>query len=301
MAAAAAWIATPRLALAKSASRPDLTGTWTNAWYTWLQRPKALKSLVLTPAEAEAFEGPRRRLRGELPDKSDGLGQNESEFPDQGPGLAHIRGEIRSSWITDPADGRIPWKAGVLDRLDLDPDHGDADNVEARDTDERCLTNSSATAPLTNSHDANLIQIVQTPGWVAIVGEKNHEIRIVRMIGADPPSSRAALSSWNGASSGRWEGATLVVETTGLRPGTTKVGDDLWLSDQARVTERFTRNGPGEIAYEFQVEDPTLFTRTWRGEEVFRKAEGRMFEYACHEGNYALPGILTGGQKAQAK
>ena len=175
-----------------------------------------------------------------------------------------------------------------------DPAEEIFDNVEVRDTDERCLTAASGAAPLVNSHDANVIQIVQTPGWVAIVGEKNHEARIVR-IGAGP---EPALGSWSGVSVGRWEGATLVVTTTGLRPGVTKIIDNFYLSDRSRVTEWFTRTGPAEISYRFEVEDPTLFTQVWRAEEVFRASEGLMYEYACHEGNYSLPGILAGGKTA---
>jgi len=96
---------------------------------------------------------------------------------------------------------------------------------------------------------------------------------------------------------GHWEGATLVVVTTDLRPGLTKVSDELKLSDHARVVERFTRTGPREISYLFEVSDPTLFTQTWRGEMVFRPAEGPLYEYACHEGNYSLPSILAAARQ----
>jgi len=297
----AAALPAPSLA-ARARPRPaparDLTGVWTNAWYTKLERPKAFKALAATPAEAEAYEQPRRKLHGELASKEDLLGQNESEFPDNGPGLARIRGEIRTSWITDPPDGRIPWKPDQAKRLYI---HAEApevlDNVENRDTDERCLTNGSGTAPLINSHDANLVQIVQTAGAVAIVGEKNHETRIVRLDGAAGPP---ALAAWTGVSLGRWEGDTLVVETTGLRPGDTKLDDNLYLTDHARVVERFTRTGPREITYLFEVTDPTLFTRPWRGEMVFRPAEGLIYEYACHEGNYSLPTILHAARAADS-
>ncbi|HZZ33315.1 MAG TPA: hypothetical protein VFE10_15125 [Phenylobacterium sp.] len=299
-AGAAAWTGGARAAPAPAG---DLTGVWTNAWYTWLQRPKAFKALVVPPAEAEAYEAPRRAHKGELIDPvHDVLGQNESEFPDNGPGLARIRGEIRSSWIVDPADGRIPWKPEARTRLHIGRDTEDYDNVEARDTDERCLTNASGAAPLVNSHDANLIQIVQTPGWLAIVGEKDHETRIVEIVGPGLDARRSmALGSWTGVSRGHWDGATLVVETTDLRPGATKISDDIYLSEHARVTERFTRTGPNAIAYQFEVEDPTLFTQVWRGEEVFRTAEGPMYEYACHEGNYSLPGILRAARAADGK
>jgi hypothetical protein len=280
----------------------DLTGTWTNAWYTKLERPKKLKTLAVTAAEAEAYEKPRRALHGELLDRvHDELGQNESEFPDNGPGLARIRGEIRGSWITDPADGRIPWTDAAKKRLYINVDAPDVyDNVENRDTDERCLTSSSATAPLVNTHDANVIEIVQTPDAVVLVGEKIHEARIIHIARpGEPDPTAGALPGWTGVSVGRWEGATLVVETTRLRPGDTKLDDNVYLTEHARVVERFTRTGPHEIAYLFEVEDPTLFKQVWRGEQLLRTAEGRMFEYACHEGNYSLPGILAGGQRME--
>ena len=279
----------------------DLNGVWTHAWYTRLERPRAFKALVATPAEAEAFEAPRRAHHGELIAKEDVLGQAESEFPDNGPGLARIRGEIRSSWIVDPPNGKIPWIEEARHRLGIDdPDKesvaNSLDNVEARPTDERCLTASGSGAPLLNSHDANVLQIVQTPDHVLIATENNHEVRIVRIGG--PAPRPATPPSWWGVSTGHWEGATLVVETSGLRPGVTKLNDELSLTDHSRVVERFTRTGPAEITYLFEVEDPTLFTRPWRGEMVFRPAPG-IYEYACHEGNYSLPGILSAARQAE--
>jgi len=278
----------------------DLTGVWTNGWYTWLERPKEFKALVVTPAEAEAFEAPRRALNGDLLDPHDTLGQATSEFPDQGPGLARIRGEIRSSWITDPADGKVPWTE--IGRARARPHSLPLevyDNVEERPTDERCLTASGAGAPMLNSHDTNLIQIVQTNDSLVIVSEKNHDARVVRIGGGGPrpEDSALGLGGWMGVSTGRWESATLVVETTGLRPGITKLNDSLSLSDHSRVVERFTRSGPREITYEFVVDDPTLFTRPWRAEMVFRPAEGLIYEVACHEGNYSLPSILAAARQ----
>jgi hypothetical protein len=238
-------------------------------------------------------------LNGDLLDPHDTLGQATSEFPDQGPGLARIRGEIRSSWIVDPADGKVPWtKEALARRSSADERPALFDNVEVRPTDERCLTASGAGAPILNSHDTNLIQIVQTSDCVVIVSEKNHDARIVRIGAAlKPRESTPGFSGWMGVSMGRWEGATLVVETTGLRPGITKLNDALSLSDHSRVLERFTRSGPREITYEFAVTDPTLFTRPWRAEMVFRPAEGQIYEVACHEGNYSLPNILAAARQ----
>ena len=283
----------------KHAPAADLTGVWTNAWYTKLERPKGFAGLEATAAEAEAYEAPRRALHGELASKKDALGQNESEFPDSGPGLASIGGHKRSSWVVDPSDGKIPWTDAARKRLYIGVEEPDIyDNVEARETDERCLTASGSGVPIINSHDANLVEIVQAPGWVAILMEKNHETRIVRMAApGEPPAP--PLGAWLGASTGHWEGRTLVVTTQGFRPGITKMHDDLPLSDQSRVTEWFTRTGPHELSYSFEVEDPSLFTRPWRAEMVFRPAEGRLFEYACHEGNYSLPSILTAARAAE--
>ena len=273
----------------------DLTGTWTNAWYTDLQRPKDFKALVATPAEAEAYEAPRRALNGMIVDKDDELGQAASEFNDKGPGLARIRGEIRTSWITDPADGKVPFTQEAKARLRIGKEPVETyDNVEDRPTDERCLSARGAGAPILNSPDTNLIQIVQTPGDIVIVSEKNHDARVILM---GPPPAWAPRD-WMGVSLGRWRGKTLVVETTGRRPGVTRVGG-LSLSDRGRVVEEFTRTGPAEITYRIHVEDTTLYTRPWRAEITFRPA-GRMYEVACHEGNYSLPSILSAARQAEA-
>jgi hypothetical protein len=275
-----------------------LTGVWTNAWYTHLERPKAFAGRFATPAEVEAYEGPRRKLHGELSGPNDVLGQNESEFPDNGPGMARVGGKVPTSWIVDPADGKIPWTDEARKRLYIG-DHPPEvlDNVENRDTDERCLTASGSGVPIINAHDANLVQIVQTPGWVALVAEKNHEQRFVEMTSAAPARSVPG-GVWMGASRGHWEGATLVVETSGFRTGITLMHDILPLSDHARVVERWTRTGPKELTYAFEVSDPTEFTKPWRAEMVFRPAEGLLYEYACHEGNYSLPGILRAARAA---
>src|SRR6185503_9058620 len=199
-------------AAAKGRAAPaDLSGVWTNAWYTKLQRPTELKALVVTPAEAEAFETPRRAHAGELIDRvHDEVGQAESEFPDNGPGLARIGGQIRSSWITDPPDGRLPWKPGIKKALLLGEDNP-LDNPEDRDPDERCITREGGAAPLLNAHDANITAIVQGGEALVIVGEKLHETRIVRIVGsaaeAALPDPRAAgITQPDGVAIGWWEG-----------------------------------------------------------------------------------------------
>jgi hypothetical protein len=211
--------------------------------------------------------------------------------------LARIRGEIRASWIVDPADGKVPWIPAQRLKLRLDEDSpetapGTFDNVEQRDTDERCITAPGGHAPMLNSADGNVMVFVQTPGHLAILAEKNHQVRLVRL---GPPDTEADARgpAWLAPAVGRWQGATLVAVSANYPPGINRINDDLYLSQSARVTERFTRTGPAEILYAFDVEDPTLFTRPWRGEMVLRRAEGLLYEYACHEGNYSLPSILA--------
>lgn len=276
---------------------PSLEGAWTLGSYTDFQRPKELHTLVLTPAEAEAYEAPRRALRGMIREKDDELGQTESEFNERGAALGRVNGQIRSSWIAEPADGNIPYTAEARVRLGLDrpkpPERWD--NPEDLNGPTRCLTNQAAGAPMLGAPDANLFQIVQTPGAVAILTEKYHEVRVVSLDANLKPA--AAAGAWIGDSVGHWEGPTLVVETAGFHAGDITRGGGLHLSEHSRVTERFTRAGPDALFYQFAVEDPTLFTQVWRGEMTLDKAKGRIFEFACHEGNYSLPGILAGSRR----
>jgi hypothetical protein len=214
----------------------------------------------------------------------------ESEFPETGTGLARVRGEIRSSWIVDPPDGRLPWTDGARKALHIG---GGAswrsfDNPEDRPFNERCLAAASTGAPILSSQDANLLQILQTPSHAVILTEKYHDARIVPL-----GPTAAGPRSWLGDSQGRWEGETLVVHTENLRPGVIDHGEDLLLSDQSRIDERFTRIAPREILYAFTVTDPALFTRPWRAEMVLTASDGAVFEYACHEGNYSMFNILT--------
>ena len=278
----------------------DLTGVWTLGSYTDFQRPKELHSLVLTPAQADAYEAPRRALGG-MPASKDGeLGQAESEFNERGSGLARVNGEIRSSWIINPADGQIPYTAAAKARfgLDKDPPLDHFDNPEDLNGATRCVFNSAAGAPMMGNADSNLFEITETPGNVVILTEKFHDARIIRLGANLAPDLRAP--AWLGDSVGHWEGKTLMVETAGFRPGDTW-RSRLHLSPSSRVTERFTRAGPKSLYYQFTVEDPTLFTQVWRGEMMLDRAKGRIFEYACHEGNYSMSGILAGARHEETE
>jgi hypothetical protein len=270
---------------------PQLEGVWTNSTYTQLERPKEFKALAATPAEAKAFEARLKTTGGvNIPKEADTLGQADSEFPETGGGMSRIRGEIRTSHIVEPADGKIPWTEAARKRLHID-EHGwqGYDNPEQRSENERCLAAASTGAPILSSEDANVLQILQTRDHVVVLTEKYHDARIIRLPGAPAPHGP---SSWLGDSVGHWEGDTLVATTTNLRAGVTGHGDDLSLTDATRVDERFTRIAPGEVLYEFTVTDPSLFSRPWRGEMLFTTSPGRWFEYACHEGNYSIVTIL---------
>ncbi|HEV2533080.1 hypothetical protein [Phenylobacterium sp.] len=276
---------------------PDLQGDWTNASLTHLQRPTALKSLTLTDAEATAWE-----KGGGVQDRPDEVGQATSEWIDPHDRLARIDGKARSGWIVDPADGRLPYTPAGRQRL-VDAQASalkDFDGPEARPASERCLIGPSGMAgpPMLNSvYEANY-QIVQTAQTVVIVAELNHEARIIRIGDARHPP--VDLRLWAGDSIGRWEGDTLVIETQGFHPLASWRGPaQLYLSPQAKVTERLTRTSAAEIRYLFTVEDPQVYSRPWTGEMVFRPG-GRQIEFACHEGNYALPGILAGARRQEA-
>jgi hypothetical protein len=288
---------------AGAATRPrgpgrDLEGVWTTASYTELERPPELRRLVVTPAEAEAYEKPRRGLGGGLPTPATTVGIAENEYFERGGGLARVKGEIRSSWIVDPPDGRIPWSPWALSKhFDRWPPVTvlDADNPEQRIGPERCLANGNGGAPMIGLPDSSLFQIIQPPGGLVILTEKYHDARIVRF---EPPV-RPAPRSWLGESTGRWEGDTLVVETARFPEGVINRGFLMFMTGDTRVTERFTRLGAGELFYEFTIADPVLFTKAWRAEMSCPAVKGSLFEYACHEGNYGLPGILAGARREE--
>lgn len=291
-----------RTALRKPWGAPDLEGLWTNATYTELERPRELKNLVVTPEEARAWEAHLAKTGG-VNVGPDPLGQGQSEFPESGSGLMRIRGEIRGSVIIDPPDGQIPYTEEARARLGIEPRRRRSfDGPEARPEAERCLTAEGAGAPILPSPDANLLQIVQTPEALVLVSEKYHDARIVWL---DRPREVREGRSWLGQSVGRWEGETLVVESSGFVAGTPEKAFGFHMSGETVVVERFRRVETGQIDYVFEVRDPTLFTRPWQGELVFTPSPGAMFEYACHEGNYSLTNILTaarlGRQEGPAK
>lgn len=280
---------------------PDIQGIWTNASYTRLERPKAFKSLVISAEEARKAEAVFAAIGSYDPKDIDPLGQKDSETWDIGDGLARVRGEIRTSWIVDTPDGRLPFNAEAIKRFHFDDPAWDRgfDNPEARTVTERCVASEGGYPPQLNSPDGNFMQIVQTADHVAMLIEKYHDVHIVRL--GDPQHAPATVTSWMGDAVGRWEGETLVVENSNFcAAGLSRYGR-LKLSPAASVVERFTRTSPTDLLYEFRVTDPTLYTQPWRAEMPFRASKGPIYEYTCHEGNYSLTNMLGGARRLEGK
>jgi hypothetical protein len=277
---------------------PDLQGLWTNLSLTVLERRVGAPLTFATHAEEDAYE---QRVRQSW-DKwvNAGLGQGASEWQ-PAVRMARIDGRLRTSWLVDPADGRLPWRSDALKRfeaLDAAAEAGLPPDPEALPATDRCLIGGlgSDTPPMMNPAVAGGKQIVQTRSEVAILSEMNHDVRIVRMGARHLPQN---VRAWMGDSIGWWEGDTLVVETTNFHP---EEGFRLTyaLSPDARVVERFTRVSPTELRYAFEVDDPANYTQVWRGEMPFVRDKGPINEFACHEGNYAVADILAAARRADA-
>ena len=290
-------------AIQVAAQRPadhhaDLQGFWTNGTATPLQRPPQFKDKpVLTAEEAGAYEkGGLERLLSSIPEE-DRIGADLNDIYLETSHMKLVDGR-RTSLIVDPPDGRLPpllpdaeKRAAARKRSYDDP--------ETFSLDERCLLgtatgSSQVGAPIVpNSFALNYYQIVQTPEHVAIYTEVNHDTRIIRIGGQHPASN---VQFWLGDSIGRWEGDTLVVDTTNFTPKSHFRGS----SERMHVVERFRRADANTIDYHVTVEDPDTWGRAWTAEIPFKATHHPVFEYACHEGNYSMELTLR-GQRAQEK
>ena len=307
--------AAPYRAPRTASGAPDLQGIWTNASITRLQRPKDFTALVISPAEAAAYEKAfAARYDRDVAPTPPGdpapapvaaVGQDARQWFARPQGLARVGGQIRTSWIVDPADGRLPLNSATQAAAEHAASPTDArtlENPESRPNDERCLlgTLGSAGPPLLAVGDINPLQIVQTADQVVIVAEVNHDVRIVRL--NDRGHLPAAIRPWLGDSVGWWEGEALVVETTNFNPGhglNPFFAFSLFLSPTAKVTERFTRTSSTEVLYQFTVDDPAIYSRPWSAEVSLNSSSERMYEWACHEGNYGMSGVLAGARETE--
>ena len=302
--------------------QPDLQGIWTNASLTTLERPSTYgERLVMTPAEVAKVEGedakavaagnaptdPKLGIKDLPYDCGRGFtgvncGYNAS-WIDPGSRVMRVNGEPRASFITTPASGRVPparadVQKAITGRMIAQlRAYNAAENPETRSLAEQCLTsfgNSAGPVMLPLLYNNNY-QITQSRDSVAILVEMVHDVRVVRLGGQHLP---ADLRPWYGDSIGRWEGDTLVVETTNFPQAMSFHGSALNL----KVIERFTRVAPDRLLYQFTVTDPTVWDQPWGGEYEFAATKGPVYEYACHEGNYALMDILAGARaEEQAK
>jgi hypothetical protein len=208
--------------------------------------------------------------------------------------------ETRSSIVTFPSDGRAPpltpeGLALMRKQREFNSQFGPADNPENRPLSERCVISfgSSAGPPmLPNYWYNNNYTIVQNAGYVMIMTEMEHDARIIRL--GEPRPLPKDVKPYFGDSWGHWEGNTLVIETTNINPEQTFHG--VPLSDQGKITERLTRIADDTILYQFTIDDPVMYTDSWGGELPFKKLDDLIYEYACHEGNYSLEGVLRGAR-----
>jgi hypothetical protein len=271
---------------------PDLQGVWDLVNATPLERPPGIATLSITREQAAAID----RALDEFAEDRSKPAESTDYFNHRH--LLPIRGELHSSIIVDPPDGRIPGTAAFKQwQVDARVNVINAlDGPEQRPTSERCLGNPAAQAPNLFNPGTNLRQIVQTRDAVLIESEVMHFVRVVRLNAQHAP---AAVTSWPGDSIGWWEGDTLVVETKHFTPsdnGRVTAGITFLVSPAATVTERITRVAADELGYVFTVDDPANYTQPWTGETNLLRKNENLLEYACHEANYSLRFILQAGR-----
>jgi hypothetical protein len=281
--------------------QPDLQGVWSNSTLTPFERPAEFAGKPFL-TEQEAADYIKRLLHQVNTDRRDGgaqvdVGRSYNEFwRDRGNDLVADR---RSSLITDPPDGRVPpltleAQKRVEENRTWMREHS-TDGPEARSLAERCISWNTAGPPMLPGPYNNDMQIVQAPGYVVILNEMIHDARVIPLDGR--PHVDQNIRGWLGDSRGHWEGNTLVVDTTNF------IGEYSFRGSDANMhlTERFTRVSQDVIQYEFTVDDPTAFTKSWTARIPLNKTPGPVYEYACHEGNYAMTDILAGARAAEKK
>ncbi|HDZ08951.1 hypothetical protein [Pseudohongiella sp.] len=296
--------------------QPDMQGFWSFASVTPLQRPEHLADKeFMTVQEAREFEQSivtARQARFER--EPDGLNIGYNDFWDEwGDGVGD---NLRTSIIVSPANGRIPplSEGAVLQRSSANGDVPSQrparfllggiskDGPEDRGLSERCLVGFNTGPPMLPSKYNNNMQLLQFSDHVVIVTEMIHDARIIPLDGR--PHADPAITQWGGNARGHWQGDTLVVHTRNFTDKIASLSQPYaaWGSaENMQLEERFTLNGNGSLVYEFTINDPATFVEPIKGILHMRPSPDRIYEYACHEGNYALPGILAGARQAETR
>ena len=290
--------------------RPDMQGIWFFGSKTPHQRPLELGTKrYYTESEALALEQAAVNLHEmratpldqnhQAPDAGAEIGQQaDGNFEATRFNLARINGEYRTSLIVDPADGRLPYRKDAMDIFDRwqAAGFGEFDGPEFRPPSERCVNGIGQAAPMIGwRYNANM-QIVQTSNHFVIASE-THSPRIIPF---SAEHRRHQKNQWMGDSIAHWEGDSLIIDTTGFNPSSSFF--ELKSSGDLQLSERFSLVSRDEIFYRYTVTDPQIYTQPFTVEmSITRRPAGeRMYEWACHEGNYSLPGILAGARRQES-
>ncbi len=326
-----AILASPAMAQVPRATdgKPDLSGFWTQASLTPLMRAPANKTLVVNEEEAkriaaavpmagvteEGFKGATYSdpNKGAPPKgaKDFGVQGYDSFWMDPGARLALVKGEWRTSYVVDPQTGQLPFvdPAGQAKKRALRSERYETGNAayegpEATNIAERCIigfANAAGPGMLSGLYNSNY-QFVQTPDHMLILAEMAHDARIVPIFDnaekARTNRRPSAIKPWFGDTVGWWEGDTFVMESANINPEQVENQSSFPISEKAVITERFTRTGEKDIFYEFIVNDPETYTQPWKAELSYYPSPG-WYEYACHEGNYGIVGILAGAREKE--
>ena len=314
-------------ALAQENQIPDLEGIWTNKSLTNLQRPEGVDSLVVSPEQALiiAARTPIAGIEGGL-DEGDGINDLPEEGGDDfgvraynnfwvepGNNLALVKGEYRTSYVIDPPNGRVPRREDPqfdFDRASFGARYAtgiaDFSGPEAFPNSERCLLGfgNKAGPGMMGALYNNTYQFVQTDDYVMILVEMAHDARIIPIYDS-PEEARANRrptehEPWFGDSVGWYENGELVVESVNINPQQMSQSS-VPITKAGRITERFSRYDEGEILYQFTVEDSNIYLQPWTAELSFYATEDQLYEYACHEGNYSMPGSLAGARTLEVR
>ena len=282
--------------------QPDISGFFTFRTLTPLERPSALEGKeTLGAEEAAAFEASERtRLNRDLFDPISGAPSAGYQSRSEGGVLSYnefwyergieLTKDKRTSLVVDPPNGRIPFtpefkEAQRIRRLNLR--NGFADHYTDRSLTDRCLMGSNAGPPMRPGSYNNNVLILQAPGHIALLNEHIHNVRIIPI-----GQPHGKVPQWSGHSRGHWQGETLIVETKHFARETNFAGS----SKDTHLIERFTRLDSDTLAYEFTIEDPNNYTQPWTAALPLRRTDGPLYEYACHEGNYGMTGIMAGAR-----